>query len=100
MDVSEDFILDEIKDISGIDVRVLVEKGLIKSFQARKWLVKQKYYQMAKTGRTYFDIKNELSVCYDLSVSTIEKMIYRKQHTELADRRKRNIQKNEYVNLK
>lgn len=78
MDVSQKTMLAEINDLAGIDVAALVEKGLVTSKQARKWLVKQRYYQMAKTGRTYFDIKNELSVCYDLSVSTIEKMIYRK----------------------
>jgi hypothetical protein len=31
---------------------------------------------LAKTGRTYTDIKLELSVDYGVSVSMIEKMIY------------------------
>jgi len=93
MDVSQDNILEEIKDIAGVDVGILIESGMITSNQARKWLVKQKYYQMAKTGRTYFDIKNELSVCYDLSVSTIEKMIYRKPLNGAVDKRKRTMQK-------
>jgi len=30
------------------------------------WL-KSRYYEMAKTGRTYFDIKMDLSVEYDIS---------------------------------
>ena len=78
MDVSQETMLAEINDLAGMDVANLVKKGLVNSNQARKWLVKQKYFQMAKTGRTYADIKYELSDCYGVSVSTIEKMIYRR----------------------
>ena len=78
MDISKESILEEIRDIAGVDAGSLMENGLITQEHARKWLVKQKYYRMAKTGRTYTDIKNELSDCYGLSVSTIEKMVYRK----------------------
>ena len=78
MDVSQETMLAEINELAGMDVANLVKKGLVNSNQARKWLVKHKYYEMAKTGRTYVDIKYELSDCYGVSVSTIEKMIYRK----------------------
>lgn len=89
MDVSQETMLAEINELAGMDVANLVKKGLVNSNQARKWLVKQKYYEMAKTGRTYFDIKNELSVSYGLSVSTIEKMIYKKYESGAVDKRRK-----------
>ena len=43
----------------------------------RKWLVKKLYYQeQAKNERSLSDIKNEISEKYDISVSSIEKIIY------------------------
>lgn len=64
----------------GIDVREVIEKGILHPTDARNWLVKALYFKMAKADpeRTYIDIKYELSVVYDLSVSMIEKLIYRK----------------------
>ena len=78
MDETRDLIIEEIEQIAGIDARQLLEKGLLTLKQARKWIVKQKYYQLARTGRTYTDIKYELSIDYGISVSSIEKMVYRK----------------------
>ncbi len=78
MDTSTELILNEVKDLAGIDPRMLIDEGLLTQEQARKWLVKQRYFQMAKTGRKYKDIKYELSVSYGLSVSKIEKLVYRK----------------------
>jgi len=78
MDATTDVILNEIRLLAGTDVGKLFDIGLIPPEHARKWLVKQKYFQMAKTGRTYADIKNELSDEYGVSVSTIEKMVYRR----------------------
>ena len=79
MDATKDLILGEIKELAGIDAGQLLDMGLLTTDHAKKWVVKQKYFQMAKTGRTYTDIKNELSDCFGLSVSTIEKMVYRRQ---------------------
>jgi len=64
----------------GIDVSEVIRKGILHVTEARKWLVRELYYKMAKADneRTYADIKYELSDLYDISVSTIEKMIYRK----------------------
>ena len=78
MDISQETLVAEINELAGIDVATLVKKGLVNSNQARKWLVKHTYYEMAKTGRTCADIKYELSNCYGVSISTIEKMIYRR----------------------
>ena len=76
--LSEDLSI-EIRNIIGIDPSGLIEIGLIDPQYARKWVVKQKYFELAKTGRTYTDIKYELSERFGLSISSIEKLIYRKQ---------------------
>ena len=75
----------DLRERCGIEVEHLVVRGLLPVSQAKKWLVKELYFDYAregntidKGGRTYTDIKNELSSCYGLSVSSIEKMIYRK----------------------
>ena len=78
MSAAKELIAVEIKDFTGIDPRQLIDMGIIPVDHAKKWVVKQKYFQLAKTGRTYTDIKNELSDIYGISVSSIEKMIYRK----------------------
>ena len=79
MEESRDLILGEIRELAGVDAGRLIDIGLLTADHARKWVVKKKYYEMAKTGRTFTDIKNELSDCFGLSVSSIEKMVYRKQ---------------------
>jgi hypothetical protein len=68
----------EIQEITGIDAERLMEIGLLHPEDAKKWLVKYFYYQMSKRGLKYTDIKLELSDRYFLSVSTIEKLVYRK----------------------
>jgi hypothetical protein len=71
-------IVSEIEEILGTDTGRLLEVGLLRPVDAKKWLVKQKYYSLAKTGMTYTDIKLDLSDKYGISVSSIEKMVYRK----------------------
>jgi hypothetical protein len=78
MEATKELILSEVNEIAGIDVGQLFDIGLISTNHARNWVVKQKYFQLAKTGRTYTDIKNELSDEYGVSISSIEKMVYRK----------------------
>lgn len=76
----------ELRERCGLEVEHLVVRGLLPVNQAKKWLVKELYFEFAregntleKGGRTYTNIKNELSVNYGVSVSTIEKLIYRKK---------------------
>ena len=71
-------IVEDIRSHFGIDVEDIMGKGILPGKVAKKWLVKSRNYEMAKTGRTYFDLKMDLSVEYDISVSAIEKMIYRR----------------------
>ena len=78
MDTPKDLILEEIHSLTGIDASHLLAIGLIHPDHARKWVVKQKYFQLAKTGRKYSDIKDELSDDFGVSVSMIEKMVYRR----------------------
>lgn len=80
MEVIKDLIIEEIQQLTGIDTSRLIDIGLLSPHHARKWVVIQKYYQLAKTGRKYGDIKEELSVGFGVSVSMIEKMVYRKPH--------------------
>lgn len=71
-------IVEDIRKEFGLDVCEVIEKGILNPKEAKMWLVKQLYYKWAKENRTYSEIKNELSDLYDISVSSIEKMIYRK----------------------
>ena len=78
-------VIIELRERCGIEVEQLVIRGLLPVSQAKKWLVKELYFTYAregktleKGGRTYTHIKNELSDSYGVSVSTIEKMVYRK----------------------
>ncbi len=71
-------IVEDIRKEFGLDVSEVVEKGILNQREARKWLVKQLYYKWAKGNRTYTDIKYELSDLYDVSVSSIEKWVYKK----------------------
>ena len=77
MDAAKSLILEEIQSLAGIDASHLIDIGLIHPDHARKWVVKQKYFQLAKTGRKYSDIKDELSDDFGVSVSMIEKLVYR-----------------------
>jgi hypothetical protein len=71
-------LADEITTISGVDAKKMIDIGLLHPIEARRWLVRKKYYQLADGSRTYTDIKLELSEQYGLSVSSIEKLIYRR----------------------
>ncbi len=74
----EKILSQEITALTGVEAEKLMEIGLVEPKQAKKWLVRHHYYTLAKTGRTYTDIKYELSDRYGISVSSIEKMVYRK----------------------
>lgn len=72
-------ITEEIKALAGVEIGPVIDIGLLHPVHAKKWLVRKRYFELAKTGRTYTDIKFELSEKYQISVSSIEKMIYRKE---------------------
>jgi len=77
-------VITDIREYFGIDVGNLIKKGLLPMNAAKKWLVRELYFAYAregntieKGGRTYTDIKDQLSIDYGISVSSIEKIIYR-----------------------
>lgn len=61
----------------GIEARRHMELGLLEEKAAKRWLVKQRYWRMAREGQSYAEIKRELSDQFGISISSIEKMIYR-----------------------
>ena len=76
---TEMIVLDFQKEF-GINIGPVIRRGILHVSEAKKWLVRELYFKWAKAdrNRTYADIKYELSILYDISVSCIEKMIYRK----------------------
>ena len=75
-----EMIIRDFKKEFGADISQVVRRGILPISEAKKWLVRELYFKWAKAdrNRTYADIKYELSILYDISVSCIEKMIYRK----------------------
>jgi len=67
----------DLREQFGVEVEHLIRIGILPVGTAKKWLVKALYFKYAKTGRTYLDIKLDLSVEYEISVSAIEKLVYR-----------------------
>lgn len=71
-------IIQDILKHYGIDICYQVAIGLLHICDAKNWLVKQEYQRLYSTGNyTYKEIKDLLSKRYDISVSCIEKIIYR-----------------------
>ena len=71
-------LVEDVFNKMGVDVLDAVKAGLIGRKELSKALIKYDYEQMAKQGRKYKDIKAELSEKYGVSVSSIEKLVYRK----------------------
>ena len=70
-----------IKDILqhyNVDVSYFVALGLLHIVDARNWLICHEYRRLHNHGEhTYIKVKLYLCERYDVSLSTIEKMIYR-----------------------
>ena len=70
-------IIADCEKLSGMPVSELVGDEITNIDCLRKWLVKKIYFQeQAKNERSLTDIKNELSEKYEISVSSIEKLVY------------------------
>ncbi|MBL7113694.1 MAG: hypothetical protein ISS19_17275 [Bacteroidales bacterium] len=83
----EQKIVEDIREHFGLEVENLIRMGLLPQVSAKKWLVRALYFKYAKTGRTYLDIKLDLSVEYNISVSAIEKLVYRDSRYGIRDAR-------------
>jgi len=65
-------------EIINIDPGELIDIGLITVETMKKALIKIEYAELAKRQLKYKYIKEMLSVKYDISISAIEKLIYKK----------------------
>ena len=78
---SELLLADKVHKIFSIDVVPAMEIGLLGQQQIKKVLVRHEYAELAKQGIKYKEIKARLSRKYGVSVSWIEKLVYRKLPT-------------------
>ena len=75
---NEEKLVNEVLDKLNADIRESVEIGLVGEKEIKRVLLKKEYEDMAKEGMKYKDIKILLSEKYGLSVSMIEKLVYKK----------------------
>ena len=74
-------VINDSEQLSKKPIRELAEAEIIDINSLRKWLVKKLYQQeQIKNERSLTDIKNELSDTYQLSVSSIEKIVYGRRY--------------------
>lgn len=81
----EELLAAEILETMNLDVKEVVDSGLIGVKEMKRQLVRFYYHKMAKEGKTYKEIKGVLSKRYGLSVSSIEKLVYRPLRQRKAD---------------
>ena len=77
--LDEDLVLlvGDVLDKFDIDVQGAVEVGLVGEKELKRLLIKYDYEKLAKSGIKYKDIKKQLSEEYGVSVSSIEKLVYK-----------------------
>jgi hypothetical protein len=74
---SEEMLVSEVMDKLNADIRESIEIGLVGEKEIKRVLVKKEYENLAKEGMKYKDIKVLLSEKYEVSVSWIEKLVYK-----------------------
>jgi hypothetical protein len=74
---SEEMLVSEVMDKLNADIRESIEIGLVGEKEIKRVLVKKEYENLAKEGMKYKDIKVLLSEKYKVSVSWIEKLVYK-----------------------
>ncbi len=75
---SLELLANEVLDKYNVDIKDAIDIGLVGEKEIKRALVKKEYKEMAKQNMTYKVIKAKLSKRYGLSVSSIEKLVYRK----------------------
>ena len=70
-------LINDCLDVFNIDISEAFYFGLVKETELTKAIVKHKYYEMGKTGMKYQEVKFILSRKYNISVSSIDKIIYK-----------------------
>lgn len=75
---SEYLLINKILQNFQIDITEAISIGLVKERDMKKALILKTYDEMSRQGLKYCDIKKKLSSEYGVSVSAIEKMVYRR----------------------
>lgn len=70
-------LVGDVLDKYDVDVLEAVEVGLVGEKELKRLLIKYDYENLAKSGLKYKDIKKQLSEKYGVSVSSIEKLVYK-----------------------
>ncbi len=71
-------LVGDVLDKFNVDVFDAVGVGLVSEKDLKRVLIKYDYEKLAKSGIKYKDIKKQLSEKYEVSVSSIEKLVYGK----------------------
>jgi len=69
-------LVSDVLDKFNIDVLESIEVGLVGEKELKRLLIKYDYERLAKSGIKYKEIKKQLSEKYEVSVSSIEKLVY------------------------
>jgi len=77
MKESEELLANKILQNFHIDITGAIGIGLIGEKEMKRVLILKSYREMAKEGKKYKDIKEKLSKEFGVSISSIEKMVYR-----------------------
>lgn len=77
---SQLLLADRIQKTFQVDIVPSIAIGLIGEQQIKKVLVKYEYEVLSKKGIKYKEIKSKLSRKYGVSISWIEKLVYRKSN--------------------
>jgi hypothetical protein len=72
-------LINELMNKIGVDVTDAYNASIVGEKEIKKALVMYDYYELAKEGIKYKEIKKKLSEKYGFSVSSIEKMVYGKR---------------------
>ena len=75
---NEALLANEVLEKFNADIQEAIEIGLVGEREIKRVLLKKEYEEMAKEGMKYKDIKVLLSEKYGLSVSSIEKLVYKR----------------------
>ena len=76
--VNQQRIIKDILQHYKVDVSYFVAMGLLHIDDAKYWLIKKEYKRLYNNGEySYKNVKKFLSERYTISISSIEKLIYR-----------------------
>lgn len=75
-------LINEASRIFEIDLYPTAKAGILNKKGLTDAIIEHEYYRMAKNGEKYKKIKENLNKIYGVSVSAIEKIVYKKDKNE------------------